>query len=140
MEKGTDLLKYIPQRPPFVMVDTLYEAGENTIVSGLSISEENILVENGFFQESGLVENMAQTAALFAGKEAHTLEKEPVLGYIAAIKDLEIKLLPKTGEHIRTKIEIVNKVMDMEIAKAAVFGENNALLASCELRIFLKES
>ena len=137
--QGEGLLKYIPQRPPFVMVDKLFVAEENSIVSGLLISNQNILVENDELQESGLIENMAQTCALYAGFKANNLGKDAPVGFIAGIKNVLVNRLPTIGQEITTKIEIVNELMNMQIAMASVHGSDNTILASCELRIFIKE-
>ena len=63
----TNILSYIPQRPPFVMVDEIIDSGEKKTCSKFLIKEDNIFVENGFLKEPGLVENIAQTAAARAG-------------------------------------------------------------------------
>ncbi len=137
--QGEDLFKFIPQRPPFVMVDKLFVAEENSIVSGLSIKDDNLLVDHDTFQESGMIENMAQTCALYAGFKANELDKPAPVGFIAGIKNVLINKLPTIGQEITTKIEIVNELMNMQIAMASVHDVDNTLLASCELRIFIKE-
>lgn len=121
------------------MVDKLYNVEEKKLISGFKIKEENILVSDGFFQESGLIENMAQTAALYAGYMANSLGKETPIGYIGGIKDLKIHRLPAIGEDIRSTVEIVNEVMNVQIAMSSVKDENDKELACCELRIFIKE-
>jgi 3-hydroxyacyl-[acyl-carrier-protein] dehydratase len=55
----------IPQKFPFVMIDKLLAFVENEITSGLTVPEQNIFVENAVFQESGLIEHMAQSVALY---------------------------------------------------------------------------
>jgi len=131
--------KYIPQRPPFVMVDKLYAVEENSAISGLSISSDNILNEGDAFQESGLIENMAQTCALFAGYKAAKIDKAAPVGFIAGVKNVTINRLPKVKEQIKTRVEIINEVMNMQIAKATVFGIDEEIIASSELRIFIRE-
>lgn len=66
---GQEVIDLIPQKAPFVMVDTLYSSNETTTCTGLLISESNILCKNGYFQEPGLIEHMAQSAALRVGYE-----------------------------------------------------------------------
>ncbi len=136
--QGEAILTYIPQQPPFVMVDTLYEIDAKSVLSGLTILSENLLVSHEVFQESGMVENMAQTVALFAGYLAKKHEVPVPIGYIAAIRDLKIGKLPKVGQSLFTKVEIVNEVFNMQIAMAEVRDELEEVLASCELRIFIK--
>ena len=57
----------IPQKTPFVMIDKMYYFSGDKIVSGFTISEENIFSFNSLFTASGLIENMAQTVALHTG-------------------------------------------------------------------------
>ena len=65
----TPIIELIPQRNPFVMVDKLLSATETTAHTSFEIKAGNILLNNGFFSEAGLVENIAQTAAAHAGSE-----------------------------------------------------------------------
>jgi len=138
LKQGKEILAFIPQREPFVMVDKLFKATEKSVSAGLTV-KESLLTDNGVFQESGLIENMAQTCALFAGHRASELGKEAPVGFIASVKNVVIHRKPKVGEEIHTEIEIVNELMNMQIAMASVFDEQDQLLAGCELRIFIKE-
>lgn len=54
----------IPQRSPFVMVHELSEYSENHLISGFEIQENNLFVQEGQFQASGLIEHQAQSVAL----------------------------------------------------------------------------
>ncbi|ELR71303.1 hypothetical protein C900_02918 [Fulvivirga imtechensis AK7] len=139
IKQGDDLLQYIPQRHPFVMVTALYQHEDKEVVSGLTIEERNVLVNNGLLQEGGLIENMAQTAALYAGLKAAEAGKNAPVGFIAGIKHVLIEELPAVGQSIHTKVAIVDEVMDIQIAQAAVYGEDDRMLAKCELRIFIKK-
>ncbi len=62
-----DILPLIPQRPPFVMVDTLVTAGENNARTKLKIRSDNIFVKENQLTEPALIENIAQTAAARMG-------------------------------------------------------------------------
>jgi len=133
-----DILKYIPQRPPFVMVDKLISIEEHGLKSEFIVSSGNVLVVNGIFQESGLVENMAQTAAIYAGHIASLSNKPAPVGYIGALKNLQITTLPLIKEKITTSIKLASEVMNIQIVEAKVRNETGKLIAECELRIFLK--
>ena len=132
-----DICLYIPQRPPIVMVDCLVEASEKKIVSNFTIYDTNIFVENGFLNESGIIENIAQTAAAGTGYKQVKENKKVELGYIAAIKNLETISLPKVADILQTTIEITNEVMDITIVNATILC-NNTIIAKCEMRIFIK--
>ena len=132
-----DITKYIPQRHPIVMVHALLEADDGHAVTQLSIEPDNIFVSNEFFAEPGLVENIAQTAAMHVGYQC-SLKNIPIpIGYIAAVKDLKIQALPKQNTRITTSVKITNKVLDVTVVEGRVEQDGN-LLCSCEMRIFAK--
>ncbi|MCK5765821.1 MAG: hypothetical protein KAH26_07550, partial [Bacteroidales bacterium] len=59
--------KLLPQGSPMIMVDTLISHDDRRTVTAFTIKKENIFVVNGRFSEAGLIENMAQSAALRTG-------------------------------------------------------------------------
>ena len=133
----TDILQYIPQRKPIVMVHELLEANDDHIITQLAIEPDNVFVTSGFFAEPGMVENIAQTAAVHVGYQC-SLKKLPIpIGYIAAIKDLKIKALAKENSTITTSVRVVNKVLDITVVHGKIEHEGK-LLCSCEMRIFAK--
>lgn len=136
--KGEELLKYIPQRPPIVMIDTLEDASDANIISRLFIKPDNIFVENSFLREPGLIENIAQTTAAGAGYMQIQQGLPVSLGFIAAVRDLNIYELPKVNEELRTVVKIVNEVMDVTIVRGEIFVETK-LVAQCEMRIFIQK-
>lgn len=138
LKSGEELFQYIPQRPPFVMVDKILEKGDDYLISGLQIEEENILVENGNFKEGGLMENIAQTAALFAGTKYVDQGKDIPLGYIAGIKNVVVKRLPLSGKEIYTKTTLTKELLNIQIVEGTVFDQEKEVIAHCELRIFIK--
>jgi predicted hotdog family 3-hydroxylacyl-ACP dehydratase len=128
----------IPQREPFVMIDDLVNCDEISSSTTFLIKADNILVDNGELSEAGLTENIAQTAAAGFGYITQKNKKPIAAGYIAAIKNLEILALPKIGETIETTITIIDQVFDVTIISGSVKC-NSKLLASCEMKIYLKE-
>ena len=71
---GEEILEYIPQRPPVVMVDTFYGIDERGCArSGLTVTADNLLVADGVLDECGIVEHIAQSAALRAGYMNRTM-------------------------------------------------------------------
>jgi len=128
----------IPQRPPFVMIDKLLSFSETTTTTGLSIRADNIFVENGHFKEPGLVENIAQTAAARAGYVSQT-EKKPVLvGYIGAINNLQVFMLPKSGDELITEITIENQIFDVTLISGKITC-NGQPVAQCKMKIFINQ-
>lgn len=128
----------IPQKTPFVMVDKLLSFSENEVVAGLTVSKENIFCDNGIFQESGLIEHMAQSVALFTGYQFYLKNEPAPTGYIGSIKSITITTLPKLDDKVETTVnvlhefmgvtlvDIVSKLNDIEIAR----GQMKTVLAS----------
>jgi predicted hotdog family 3-hydroxylacyl-ACP dehydratase len=131
-----DIVSLIPQRPPFVMIDEIVYSDENSTRSSFVVKASNIFVANNVLQEPGLVENIAQTAAARAGYTAKQENKPVRLGYIGAIKNLEINSLPAVNETITTEITIVHQVFDVSVISGKIIC-NNIVLAQCEMKIFI---
>lgn len=133
-----EILSLIPQRPPFVMIDSFFAQSvhEKGGTSALKITEANIFVENGLLTEPGLIENIAQTAAARIGYICKTENKPVPLGYIGAVQKLEISGLPKIDEEIKTEIQIINEVFNVTIIGGKITCEGK-LLVQCEMKIFI---
>ena len=128
----------IPQKFPFVMVDKLLAFSENEVVAGLTVLEENIFCNSGIFQESGLIEHMAQSVALYTGYQFYLKNEPAPTGYIGSIKSIVITALPKLNDKIETSVnvlqefmgvtlvDIVSKLNDVEIAR----GQMKTVLAT----------
>jgi predicted hotdog family 3-hydroxylacyl-ACP dehydratase len=134
---GDDVLKYIPQRPPMVMINGIHKATETSITTTFQVLADNVLVEDGCLTEAGLIENIAQSAAALTGYAALSDNKKVLLGFIGAVKRLKITGNPQVGTWLETKVEVINQVFDYSIVKGEVFAEEK-LIAECEMNIFLQ--
>jgi len=129
---------FIPHRKPFVMVGNLLHADPEGFSSDFYIESDNMLAENGFFQESGLIENIAQTCAAafsFLDSEKH---KNPRTGFIGAISRLELYELPAVNTSIVTIIKPLHQLENIYLVK----GENlqdGRILLRCEMKIVIAE-
>ncbi len=135
--QGNDVLKLIPQRPPIVMVDKLISAADKKTLSGLKITPENIFVEDNCLQEPGIIENIAQSAALGVGYLCQSKNEKIPIGFIGAVSNLKIFGLPKVNTEITTEIQVEYEVMEATLISSKVFC-NEQLLAQAEMKIFLK--
>ena len=120
------------------MVSKLLYADELTTKSSFIINPDNVFVKDSIFQEAGLMENIAQTAALRSGYMA-MIENKPVeVGYIGAIKDFEIFSLPKVNDELNTEIIIENQVFNVTVLLGKVW-HNDKLIAQCEMKVFMDD-
>lgn len=111
----------IPQKFPFVMVDKLISFSENFITSGFTIEETNIFTKDGIFQEAGLIEHMAQSVALYTGYQFYLKNEPAPMGYIGAIKSLDIFKLPKVNDNIITKVNVLQEFSGVTLVEISVY-------------------
>ena len=122
------------------MVGKLTAFDEKRTVTETVIKEDNIFVSNGEFSASGLVENIAQTCAARIGYvNKYILKKGIQLGFIGAIRNLEITGFPKVGDVITTCVTVIDDVLGMTLANAVVTC-NGETLATTEIKIAVKEA
>ena len=126
----------IPQKKPFVMIDKMLAFGENTITAGLTIPSDNIFVENGKFNESGIVEHMAQSVALYTGYQFYLKQEPAPTGYIGAIKDVAIVELPLPGEDLVTEVNVIQEFMGVTLVDI-VTRRNNTEIARSQMKTAL---
>ena len=131
---NTDILTLIPQRPPFVLVDRLMEATQDEALSVCSVSAHHPLVSCGCLSAAGLMENMAQTAAAHIGAVS---EGEVRIGFIGAVRNMQVFYRPQAGEQITTHIRVVQRVFDISLVEAEVRC-GKQVCARCELKIALQ--
>jgi len=120
------------------MVDGLLVNDSDKTVSTLTIEASNLFVEEGFFKEPGLIEHIAQTAALRSGFEADQSNQKPPVGFIGSVKKMKIFCLPKVGDTLVTTMTIVLNMENISIIRGEV-SVKGKLVAEGEMNIFLQE-
>jgi len=130
-----NIIPLIPQKAPFVMVGKLLYTDETSTRSSFLINADNVFVKNNIFQEAGLLENIAQTAALGAGYTAKKENRPVISGYIGAVKGFEIFGLPKVNDELITEVTIENRIFDVTVLIGKIW-HNDTLLACCEMKVF----
>lgn len=133
-----NITSVIPQRPPFVMIDGLASCNETSSITTFQVKAENLLVHDGRLSEAGITENIAQTAAAGVGYNTLLNNGPVVIGYIGAVKNLEIFAQPEVGDVIETNVTITNRVFDVTIISGSIKCDG-ILLAKCEMKIFLNK-
>ena len=136
--RGIDIHTLLPQQEPFVMTGSLVYFDERLTTTETIIREDHIFTDEGLFSASGLIENIAQTCAARIGfVNKYILKKGIQIGFIGAIRNLEVFRLPKVGEMITTTVNVVEEIFGMTLATAQVTcGEET--LVTTEIKIALK--
>lgn len=136
LASGDAAIALIPQKPPFVLVDTLIDATPTTFRSGFTVPASHVLVEGNSLLDAGLMENAAQTAALGMGHEAARLGSAPPLGFIGAIAKLSITGQAHVGDRLDTEVVVKHEVMNARVLEATITCGDRTL-AHMELKVFI---
>ena len=137
---GQQILTYIPQRPPIVMVDTLYALQDEGRVTktALTITPQNIFSTQGIFAEAGVLEHVAQSAALRIGYISQQHNEEIKIGYIGSFDKVKFDQMPAVGSQLLTTLTLD---CDMEFLLMFSFfvTANNQPIAQGRVKVALKQ-
>lgn len=136
-----DILSLLPQRPPFIMVDRLVYYDPVITKTAFKVSSDNLFCCGGIMEESGLIENIAQTCAARMGyREKTEPHRDGVIkiGFIGMIKSMHIFRNPHVGEELETTVEILEDVFNATLVETKV-ESGNETLATCEMKIYLTD-
>jgi predicted hotdog family 3-hydroxylacyl-ACP dehydratase len=136
---GEDIKNYIPQREPIIMLDAFYGIDGNQSFSGLTIQADTIFVENNRFNEAGLIEHIAQSCAARIGYYCRQQNEKVPVGYIGALKKMQIFDLPQVGQQLQTTVTIEQEIFDITLVSAEI-KVNQKTIAVCEMKIFLDKN
>ncbi|WP_339864425.1 3-hydroxyacyl-ACP dehydratase [uncultured Algoriphagus sp.] len=126
----------IPQRTPMVMISRVMAYSKEGIQTELDITSENIFVSKDQFTVSGMLENIAQTAAALVGVEAREQGEEVPLGFIGGINKVKVFGFAAATETIVTKVEILQEVFNITLIRGKCFNLDKLLL-ECEMKIVI---
>lgn len=129
---------FIPHRPPFVMIDHLVSATRERFESEFTVREDNVLVQGGLFQETGLIEHIAQTCAAAFGYLDREAGGEPKIGFIGAVSKVLVTELPPVGARVRTVVTPLHQLGNIYLVKGESSLDGRILLG-CELKIVVNE-
>lgn len=133
-----DIHELLPQQEPFVMIDTLTHFDRTLTVTETTVRADNIFVDAERFSASGLMENIAQTCAARIGYiNKYILKKGIQLGFIGAVRNYEVKSLPKVGDVITTRVDVKEEIFGMTLAEASIECNGMAIVTT-EMKIAVK--
>ena len=133
---GSEAVALIPQKPPFVLIDTLISSTDTTFRSAFNIPADHVLVQNAALLEAGLMENAAQTAALGMGYTAKLRNEPPPLGFIGALTRASFTGKAEVGERLETTVIVKHEVMNARVLEAHIHCGERAI-ATLELKVFI---
>ncbi len=146
---NVDLRKFLPHRKSMLMVDKHLLLTDTIIKTKFLIKETNIFVENNHFLETGLIENIAQTCSIIVGSsyftdaDADGENNSDVIGFISAIKYINIYKLPKVTDVLFSEGNLKSRFDGEGFSICTMTGKircNEELILDCELNLFIKKN
>lgn len=132
----TNIQDIIPQRPPFVFVDTLLEMAEERSRVQFTVPADCPLAAGGCLTAAGLLEHTAQACAARIGYLQAQAGQPIRIGYIGSVKEMTIARRPQTGETITTEIVLLESVFDISLFRCVCrVGETVAAEVTLKLAL-----
>jgi len=158
--KEINVLDLLPQRLPFIMIDKLTHVDSFFAKTVFKIREDNLFCNDGVMEETGLIENIAQTCAASIGykqllenngiqipeviddavfeQEINAAPDKIRIGVIAIINSLEMKRRPLVGEVLETSMTIEEEYFSTTVVRSEVqIGDE--FIASSRMKLFITD-
>lgn len=132
-----DVTTLLPQQPPFVLIDHLLHFDEEVTTTSLLVREGDMFVENSRLDPCAYVENIAQTCAARLGYiNKYIYHRDVCIGFIGAVKNLNVIRPALVGETLTTTINVREEVMQLTLVDATVkVGEETVCTAEMKIAI-----
>lgn len=124
---------YIPQRPPFVFIDAVEALDAALARTRFTVVSDCVLVTDGALPLSGLMENAAQTCAVRAGYAGGNK-----IGFIGAVKQMEVTRFPHVGETLTTEAKLIQEVLNISLVECTT-RVNDEVIATATLKLAIIE-
>lgn len=149
LKPNADVRKYLPHRKSMLMVDKHLKLTDTIVETKFLIKKSNIFVKNDSFIESGLIENIAQTCSIIVGSSYFSEDDDKgennsdVIGFISAIKYINIYKLPKINNILFSEGNLKSRFDGEGFSICTMTGKilcNDELILDCELNLFIKKN
>lgn len=126
----------IPHRLPLRLVERLIEFHDYEGVVEALVSPENPLLDDGYLDETGLIEMLAQSFAAVQGY-ADRLEGKPVRdGFLVGIRGVSVKAAARRGDRLLIRIRPVASLEGFVVVEGEV-SRNEEVLAAGNLKLWI---
>ncbi len=142
-----DIRKFLPHRQPMLLVSNMPFVDNSSVITEFKILPHCIFLENEVFMEAGLIENAAQTCSAIVGQSFYDKKdlegtSNNIIGYISAIKKVEIFALPRVNDLLVTKAKLVSRY-DLNGVSICTMSSNtfrnDDLIVDCTLNCLIQE-
>lgn len=133
-----EVMKYLPHRHPFLLIDRVIEMKEGESIVAL----KNVTINEPFFTGHFpsrpvmpgvlILEALAQAAGILAYKSTNSLPSDGVLYYFAGIDNARFRRVVEPGDQLRLEVKLLRAKRDMWKLEGAAYVEGE-LVCSAEL-------
>ncbi len=131
-----EILKYLPHRPPFLLIDRVIEMKEGESLTALKNVTMNEAYFVGHFPHRPvmpgvlILEALAQAAAVLAYKSSNSLPSEGPLFLFAGIDHARFKRVVEPGDQLYLEVKLLRAKKDIwKLETAARVGDELACTA-----------
>ena len=128
----------IPQRPPFVMVDSVLSCDKVNAITTFRVRDDNIFLDDQELSATGIIENMAQSCAARMGCISRMRQDSIKIGFIGDIRNCTIERRPLCGETLITQVHIVEEVFNLTLATVTTTIDDE-VIATARVKIALTD-
>lgn len=133
-----EILKYLPHRFPFLLIDKVVEIKEGESLVAL----KNVTINEPFFMGHFpnrpvmpgvlILEALAQAAAVLAYKSTNTLPSQGVLYLFAGIDNARFRRVVEPGDQLQLNVKVIKSKRDIWKIAAEAYVDNE-LVCSADL-------
>lgn len=133
-----EVLKYLPQRHPFLLIDRVIQMEEGHSIVAL----KNVSINEPFFVGHFparpvmpgvlIIESLAQAGGILAYKSTHTSPTEGVLYYFAGVDNARFRRVVEPGDQLRLEVKVLRARKDFWKLEGSAFV-GDTLACSAEL-------
>ncbi len=131
-----DVSRFMPHKPPMLLVDRLLEIGDRTSLCEMTVRGDMIFVgEDGRLDDASFPEIISQAVAAQEGFR-RIASRNPLLeGFLLGVKKLEILGTARVGDSLRISLYKASRFGDFGILEGTVMN-GDTLIARGEIKVW----
>jgi 3-hydroxyacyl-[acyl-carrier-protein] dehydratase len=133
-----EISSYLVIRSPFIMVDELMAVKQHNFETAFTVRPDNIFLGGSEFSPYGMIENIAQSAAIGLAYSNKGKKNMAMEGFLGGVSRLSVNALPKSGDCILTKVSLINQLGHMYLFEGNCYLGNRNII-SCRIKIAGKQ-
>ncbi len=127
-----EILKYIPQRPPFLFIEKIIEKNENSLTTSLFLSGEEDYFKGHFPSKPVmpgvlLCESAFQTGALLMGMRGLSADQNKT-ALVTRIQNAKFKNIAQPGETLIIKVDFIEMMGPAAFMKAKISTTDKTIM------------